>query len=104
MTQTKQPKTASKSGSHTPGPDERGNYWMDCGCMVNRMVTTRCNLHAKAPEMYEMLSGLLKAITKEDEHGSTPLCYNCVRVLSKSISEAHRIKAEIDREAKRGEG
>ncbi len=100
-----QPKTASK---FTPGPwnakvdVDRERFLIDSPSIILAITcggndAANARLIAKAPEMYEMLSGLLKAITKEDEHGSTPLCYKCVQVLSRSISEAHRIKAEIDR-------
>jgi len=83
-----QPKTASK---FTPGPDSRRNYWMDCGCMVNRIITQRCSLHAKAPEMYELLDQLADRTRGEDavlDIGRSEWANLC--------QKARRIKAEID--------
>ena len=50
---------------HTPGPDERGNYWMDCGCMVNRIQQQRCRLHHAAPDLLvalEKAQGVVLAV------------------------------------------
>jgi len=41
--------------THRPGPDERGNYWLDCGCMVNRIMQRRCPLHHTAPDLLKHL-------------------------------------------------
>jgi len=82
-----QPKTGKQLSKHTPGPDERGNYWMDCGCMVNRMVSMRCKLHAQAPEMYELLE---KAVRWSD--GDETMYLHAI------ADEARRIKAAIDGE------
>ena len=103
MTQTKQPKTGSKSSSHTPGP-WRGDrttgrivaqspaYPSDedrCIAEIGESLAfsqqervANARLIAQAPEMYELLSH----ITNHD-----PLlpCGFC-------INEARRIKAEID--------
>ncbi len=103
MTPTKQPKTGSKSSSHTPGPwlvRERGyihpssKSWGLCvydtkpdvesSLLAHVKDNANARLIAAAPEMYELLSH----ITNHD-----PLlpCGFC-------INEARRIKAEIDGE------
>ena len=40
---------------HTPGPDPRGNYWFDCGCMINGVQQQRCPLHHAAPDLLAAL-------------------------------------------------
>lgn len=43
--------TTQTKAQHTPGRDERGNYWFDCGCMVNGIMQQRCHLHVAAPAL-----------------------------------------------------
>ena len=48
--------------NHTPGPDKRGNYWFDCGCMINGVQQQRCPLHHAAPDLLAALEAALPAI------------------------------------------
>ena len=78
-----------------------GKHWISNCIMGHDLAASsgaNARLIAASPEMYELLSGLLKTIDKEDEIGSTPLCYNCEQALKRSISKARRIKAAIDGE------
>lgn len=54
--------TTKTQGEHTPGPDARGNYWFECGCMVNRIMSKRCPLHAAAPALLEACEVLQEAV------------------------------------------
>ena len=117
MTQTKQPKTASKSSSHTPGPwhlttykqggdseTHRGLCLHPQGQIVARLpigyngdypagdsALPNARLIAAAPEMYELLSTI---IDWYENSGSTEPCAGSVDLWS----AARRIKAAIDGE------
>ena len=104
MTQTKQPKTGSK---FTPGAAEtdwrpkqmhdlpKNDGYPRCSCHTHYGANFQefifCPLHAKAPEMYELLSTV---IDWYEDSGSTEPCAGSVDLWS----EARRIKAAIDGE------
>jgi hypothetical protein len=106
MTQTKQPKTAIKSSSHTPGRWEAKqagpNLWVYAGDIAVAFIggkDTPFTLHpntphkanariiAQAPEMYELL-----------EHLDSYSGWLNTPKLRDIQTEARRIKAAIDRE------
>ena len=96
-----QPKTASKSSSHTPGPWAVYNeqsvlavikvgtakeviHWAGFDSSdFPRELEANARLIAQSPDMYELLEKILMRL-----HGA----------LDPIVSEARRIKAEIDRE------
>jgi hypothetical protein len=44
---------------HTPGRDERGMYWFDCGCHINTIMACRCALHEAAPDLLAACQAVL---------------------------------------------
>jgi hypothetical protein len=45
-----------------PGRDEHGNYWFDCGCMINAVMSKRCPLHEAASEREALLTVVVEAL------------------------------------------
>ena len=45
--------------THTPGRDERGMYWFDCGCHINGIMSIRCELHGAAAALLAALKEAL---------------------------------------------
>ena len=105
MTQTKQPKTASRSSSHTPGPlraYERNTDPMNWAIRDadNHMVAEHIPkqlalLFVKAPEMYELAKLVL---AWWDTRFGEELNYWADKHEPVFIDAARRIKAEIDGE------
>lgn len=78
-----QPKTASKF----TGPPATIAHCKVCKATLFEGIILLCKLHAKAPEMYELLEKVSRL--------GTPLLDEAVSFLR---TEARRIKAEIDGE------
>ena len=64
---------AQDRGAHKPGRDERGNYWLDCGCMVNGVYQQRCALHAATPVLLAACEAVLAYCEFMERHGATDL-------------------------------
>lgn len=58
---------------HKPGPDERGNIWLECGCMVNQLMVRFCSLHGSAGELLKAAKSALEASKNLYDRGGQPV-------------------------------
>ena len=74
----------STTAKHTPGPDKRNNYWLDCGCMVNRLLQQRCSLHHAAPDLLAALEA------------ASALLHDARHTYGLTVSEAGNLETLVD--------